>query len=62
LLISSYFTTIPDGWPGGRVLEETKLMLTQPSLVDLGLGLSLAIFLIAMSGLENIINQYQVLA
>jgi hypothetical protein len=27
---------------GGRVLEETKLRLTQPSLVDLGLGLSLA--------------------
>ena len=27
---------------GGRVLEETKLRLTQPSLVELGLGLSLA--------------------
>ena len=31
------------GRPGGRVLEETKLRLTQPSLVELGLGLSLAI-------------------
>jgi hypothetical protein len=40
--ISSFLTTIPDGWPGGRVLEETKLRLTQPSLVELGLGLSLA--------------------
>ena len=38
------FTTIPDGRaggrPGGRVLEETKLRLTQPSLVGLGLWLS----------------------
>ena len=33
----------PAGWAGGRVLEETKLMLTQPSLVELDLGLSLAI-------------------
>jgi hypothetical protein len=31
---------------GGRVLEETKLRLTQPSLVELRLGLSLAIYII----------------
>ena len=30
------------GRAGGRVLEETKLRLTQPSLVELGPGLSLA--------------------
>jgi hypothetical protein len=29
--LGSYFTTIPGGWAGGR-LEESKLMLTQPSL------------------------------
>ena len=39
MLISSYFTTIP----GGQALEETKLRLTQPSLIELGLGLRLAI-------------------
>jgi hypothetical protein len=45
LFICSYFTTIPDGWAGGQAggLEETKLKLTQPSLVELDLGLSLAI-------------------
>ena len=38
------FTTSPDGLAGGWAgrLEETKLRLTQPSLVELGLGLSLA--------------------
>jgi hypothetical protein len=49
LRISSYFTTSPDGWvaarPAGWVLEETKLRLTQPSLVELGLGLSLEIII-----------------
>jgi hypothetical protein len=33
---------------GGRVLEETKLRLTQLSLVELGLGLSLAIYCILL--------------
>ena len=32
----------PAGWAAGWVLEEMKLRLTQPSLVELGLGLSLA--------------------
>ena len=45
-LLSSYFTTSLAGHPAGRVgeqeLEETKLRLTQPSLVKLGLGLRLA--------------------
>jgi hypothetical protein len=38
-LYSIYFTNSLDSW----VLEETKLRPTQPSLVKLGLGLSLAI-------------------
>jgi hypothetical protein len=52
LLIFSFSTTSPDGGCAGYVvvvaqdmrwvLEETKLRLTQPSLVELGLGLSLA--------------------
>ena len=45
LFICSYFTTSSDGsaggWAGG--LKKTKLKLTQPSLVELELGLSLAI-------------------
>jgi hypothetical protein len=36
---SSYFTTSQEG---GQALIETKVRLTQPSLVELGLGLSLA--------------------
>ena len=43
LLIYSYFTTIPGGWAGGRVLDIAKIQLTQPSLVELGLGMSLSI-------------------
>ena len=43
MLISSYFTTIPGGRAGGgRVLDIAKIQLTQPSLVELGLRLSLA--------------------
>ena len=30
------------GWAAGRVLDIAKIQLTQPSLVELGLGLSLA--------------------
>ena len=33
--LGCYFTTIPDGRAGGR-LEESKLMLTQPSLAGSG--------------------------
>jgi hypothetical protein len=43
LLISSYFTTSPGGRTGGWRLEKSKIRLTQPSLIELGLGLSLAI-------------------
>ena len=46
LLISSFFTTIPSSRPGGRVLDIAKLKLTQPSLVELGLGLRMTIMLV----------------
>ena len=34
-ILGPYFTTIPDGWAGGR-LEESKLRLTHPSLAGSG--------------------------
>ena len=42
LMFYSYFTTSQERRPGDRVLEEMKLRLSQPSLVEVGLGLSLA--------------------
>jgi hypothetical protein len=58
LLIYSYFT-IPGGRVGsqaaGRVLDIPKIQLTQPSLVELGLGLSLAKTSFESCGWQNLV-------
>ena len=46
ILFSSYFTTCPDG----QVLEEIILRLTKPTLVELGLEMSLAISHTSLEG------------
>ena len=46
ILFSSYFTTSPDG----QVLEEMILRLTKPTLVELGLEMSLAISHTSLEG------------
>jgi hypothetical protein len=64
LLYSNYFTTSPDGRAGGRlggrVLEEMKLRQIQPSIFELELGLSLAIFrdTLVMQGIQGNTGEY----